>query len=69
MVPTCNWHIFLPLILILDVAVILDLFLYDMTNATRILKINMKCHLKQNDHSFYHHIPIFNYVNFHILHT
>ena len=35
-----------------------------MTIATRILKINMKCHLKQNDHSFYHHIPIFNYGEF-----
>ena len=28
------------------------------------LKITMKCHLKQNDHSFYHHIPIFNYGEF-----
>ena len=28
------------------------------------LKITMKCHLKQNDHSFYHHIPIFNYGDF-----
>ena len=28
------------------------------------LKITMKRHLKQNDHSFYHHIPIFNYGEF-----
>ena len=35
-----------------------------MTNAARILKITMKCHLNRIDHSFYHHIPIFNYGKF-----
>ena len=29
----------------------------DMTDAARILKTTTKCHLKQNKHSFYHHIP------------
>ena len=31
----------------------------DMTDAARILKTTMKCHLKQNEHSF---IPYYAYI-------
>ena len=55
MVPTCNWHS------VLHIAVILVLHI---TNTERIIKITMKCHLKQNEHSFDYHISIFNYGEF-----
>ena len=50
---------------ILDITVILSvavLFSRDMIDAARILKTTMKCHLKQHEFSFYHHIPYYAYM-------
>ena len=69
MVPTCNWHYFvLPFLLLLDIAVILSVAVI-LVLFQGYLTITMKCHLKQNDHSF---IILSQYslmVNFHIMHT
>ena len=40
-----------------------------MTDAARILKTTTKCHLKQNKHSFYHHIPYYAVIMWTSLYT
>ena len=71
MVPTCNWHIFFCHFYYYLILLLYCLLLLYLSYSCRTwqmqqgyLKITMKCHLKQNDHSFIIIIPIFTYGEF-----